>query len=127
MNYNLHPLILIALLLCGCSKTTSINFPEKLDVPNEGEYTVFYIDDLTGTINQEITDDMLPTFLKSESPHKMSTLIPVELQDFNQLYDAKFKINNTPYYIFLDSEENIFQTNDINKAKEFFKENISNY
>ena len=95
MNYNLHPLILIALLLCGCSKTTSINFPEKLDVPDEGKYTVFYIDDLSGTINQEITDDMLPTFLKSESLHKMSTLIPVELQDFNQLYDAQFKINNT--------------------------------
>jgi hypothetical protein len=111
-------------VLCGCSKTTSINFPEKLDVPDAGEYTVFYIDDLSGTINQEITDEMIPTFLKSEPPHKMSTLIPVELQDFNQLYDAQFNINNTPYYIFLDSEENIFQTNDINKAKEFFKENI---
>ncbi|MBW9235584.1 hypothetical protein JQK62_25995, partial [Leptospira santarosai] len=69
-------------------------------VPDEGEYTVFYIDDLSGTITQEITDEMLPTFLKSELPHKMSTLIPVELQDFNQLYDTQFNINNTPYYIF---------------------------
>ena len=126
MKNNIFNLLLISLLLCGCAKTPSIQFPNELDVPDDGEYTVFYIDDLSVTSKKVTSDDMLPIFLKSEPPHKMSTLQLVDLKDFNKSYGNHFKISKTPYYIFLDSEKNIFQTSDINKANEFFSENIKN-
>ena len=125
MKFSLLTLILIALSLCGCSNT-SIKFPNELDVPDKGYYTVFYITDLSGTSKNDLNDDMLPVFLKSEPPHKMSTLELAELKDFNESYGEHFNISKTPYYIFLDSEKNIFQTSDLNKAEEFFSENIIN-
>ncbi|TYR74493.1 hypothetical protein FZC79_13520 [Rossellomorea vietnamensis] len=110
--------IFIAIFLCGCAKETSFNFPQNLDVPDKGKYTVFYIDD-----NKDISDDMLPEFLRIEGSHNMQTLYPSNIEEFNQLYD-NIQITDSPYYIFLGSEEKIFKTGDINKAAEFFSENI---
>ncbi|WP_421385344.1 hypothetical protein ACOJQI_11445 [Bacillus salacetis] len=110
--------ILTVILLCGCTKEFSFSFPQKLDVPDKGKYTVFYIDD-----SKDLTDIKLPEFLEPETPHNMQTLYPYEIEQFNKLY-GNIEINDSPYYIFVDSEEKIFKTGNLDKAADFFEKNI---
>ncbi|MDP5277032.1 hypothetical protein [Chengkuizengella axinellae] len=119
MKTNQIYLLIIVLAVLGtyCSNIYTISFPDKFDLPDKGFYTVFYIQDKGSESQSE-----LPDFLNPSTPHKMSTLILKNREDFNELYGEN--IEKTPYFIFVDSEETIFQTSDLKEAGLFFEENV---
>ncbi|MDP5277239.1 hypothetical protein [Chengkuizengella axinellae] len=119
MRTNRIYLLFIIIFLLGSYyfNINTISFPEKSDVPDKGYFTIFYIHDNSANYQSELPDFMNPT-----KPHKMSLLVFDSREEFNELYGEE--IQNTPHIIFVDAEENIFQSSDLKKAKSFFEENV---
>lgn len=105
----------IIVLIVGCSVKGDYSYPE--DLPEKGGLSVIII-------HPDHEKMEKPEFLSNYVNHDVFKIIQVDFKIIEEVYPL-LKIDQAPYYLFLDYKGIVFETTAIEEANLFYHDNVN--